>query len=139
MIRESRRLVGLIAICVSGVIGSLPELASALETANTLMGLDGMVLRAGGIFRDPGSFGETNGNDGYNTFQFGAFAINNAVTTGKGKYDAFRFQKTDVGDCCISHNSRINSNTPETVVDPTATPVAVSLLGNPTSSSTSNY
>ena len=123
--------------CVVCGIGCLPRSATALDTPNTLMGIDGMVLRAGGIFRDPGSFGDVNGNDGFNTFQFGSFAVNNAVTTGKGKYDAFRFQKTATGDCCISHNARFNSNTPETIIDATANPPSVSYL--PLSSNASNY
>ena len=110
-----RRLFCILSIGLLAAVGPLPRPASAFDTANTLMGIDGMVMRAGGIFRDPGSFGMTNGNDGFNTFQFGSFSVNNAVTTGMGKYDAFRFQKTAVGDCCISHNARLHSDTPESV------------------------
>ena len=57
------------------------------------MGIDAMVMRAGGIFRDPGSFGMTNGNDGFNTFQFGSFAVNNAVTTGMESTIHFVFRR----------------------------------------------
>jgi hypothetical protein len=103
--------------------------ASALDTPNTLMGIDGLVLRGAGLFRDPGSFAGANGNDGFNTFQFGSFAVNNPITTGFGKYDSFRFQKTDIGDCCISHNARYNSNTPEHMIDSTTTPQSVSYIG----------
>ena len=63
--------------------GTLPQLArAALDTPNTLFGIDGMVLNAGGLFRDPSSFGTANGNDGFNSFQFGSFTINAPVTFG---------------------------------------------------------
>ena len=90
------------------------------------MGIDGMVLTAGGLFRDPGSFTyhnlplDNNGlpiADGFNTFQFGGFTINNPITTGYGRYDAFRWQKASAGDCCISHNARLHSDTPDNVTN----------------------
>ncbi len=112
---EMRRLVCVVTVGLAAVFGGRPQALYAFDTANTLLGIDAMVMKAGGIFRDPGSFGQTNGNDGFNTFQFGAFAVNNPVTTGYGKYDSFRFQKTGTGDCCISHNARMHSDTPESV------------------------
>src|SRR4051794_7550529 len=129
MSKEFRRLIYAAFVCVLG-FGSTPRLAWALDTPNTLMGIDAMVLRAGGIFRDPGSFGNTNGNDGYNTFQFGGFNVNNSITTGYGKYDAVRFQKNQVGDCCISHNARFHSDTPESIVDASQNPPATAIIGS---------
>ena len=124
------RLVCLTVTFFAVVAGSLPRSASAMDTPNTLMGIDGMVLNAGGIFRDPGSFSAANGNDGFNTFQFGTFSINPPITTGYGKYDAFRFQKTAAGDCCISHNARVHSDTPETIDDPVNAPTTTRLVGD---------
>ncbi len=130
MNRKMRRLIAVVAACFLCALAWFPQLASALDTPNALMGIDGMVLQAGGIFRDPGSFNAANGNDGFNTFQFGAYAVNAPITTGMGKYDAFRFRKTDIGDCCISHNARFNSNTPEHMIDSTTTPQTVSYITN---------
>lgn len=115
MSNEARRVICVVTMGLSAILAGSPRVGRAFDTANTLMGIDGMVMKAGGIFRDPGSFGQTNGNDGFNTFQFGSFSVNNPITTGYGKYDAFRFQKTGTGDCCISHNARLHSDTPESV------------------------
>ncbi len=71
------------------------------------MGIDAMVLNHAGLFRN------ATPNDGFNTFQFGGFNINNPVTTGYGRYTAFRWRKDQAGDCCISHNARLHSDTPE--------------------------
>lgn len=101
------RLVGWVVICLTFASGHLQQSASALDTPNTLLGIDAMVLNHAGLFRN------ATPNDGFNTFQFGTFAINNPVTTGYGRYTAFRFQKSATGDCCISHNARLHSDTPE--------------------------
>lgn len=122
MMRNSGRLVGFTAVCFLLSLHACPPAANAMDTPNLILGVDGMVLRAGGLFRDPGSFEAVNGNDGFNTFQFGTFTIANPITTGLGKYDAFRWQKTGEGACCISHNSRVHSDTPETIDDPVGAP-----------------
>ena len=123
------RLVCLAGACLAFAYACLPQCATALDTPNTLFGIDAMVLRAGGLFRDPGSFATVNGNDGFNTFQFGGFSINNPITTGYGKYDAFRFQKNLTGDCCIAYNARLHSDTPETIDDPVNNPGASRIVG----------
>lgn len=130
MICNLRRLVSLAVACFLLALVSLDQVASAQDTPNLIMGVDGMVLRAGGLFRDPASFEVPNGNDGFNTFQFGTFNISNPITTGMGKYDAFRWQKTGTGACCISHNSRVHSDTPETIDDPVGAPNTFRLLDN---------
>lgn len=122
------RLLGLAAASFVLSFCALPQASHSMDTPNLIMGVDGMVLRAGGLFRDPGSFEAVNGNDGFNTFQFGTFTINNPITTGQGKYDAFRWQKTGTGACCISHNSRIHSDTPETIDDPVGAPGSFRLV-----------
>jgi hypothetical protein len=71
------------------------------------MGIDALVLNHAGLYRN------ATPNDGFNTFQFGGFSINNPVTTGYGRYTAFRWRKDQAGDCCISHNARLHSDTPE--------------------------
>ena len=90
-----------------------------------------MTLTAAGLFRDPGSFPyhnlplDNNGApiaDGFNTFQFGGFTINPPITKGYGQYDAFRWQQTSAADCCISHNAREHSDTPDNVTNATASP-----------------
>ena len=112
--------------------------SAALDTPNVLMGIDGMTLTAGGLFRDPASFTfhnlplDDNGApiaDGFNTFQFGGFSINNPLTTGYGRYDAFRWRKDQAGDCCISHNARFHSDTPDNVSNVTASPQVVQRVG----------
>src|SRR5256885_5472704 len=124
MTTETRRLVRLAIVGLVAASSLIPQSkAAALDTPNALMGIDAMVLRAGGIFRDPGSFGSANGNDGYNTFQFGGFNVNNSITTGFGKYDAARFQKNQAGGCCISHKARFPSDTPEFTHGPNKNPV----------------
>jgi hypothetical protein len=138
MIRESRRLIGVVAVFLLYAIGYLPQPANALDTPNTLIGIDGMTLTAGGLFRDPGSFPyhnlplDMNGApiaDGFNTFQFGGFTVNPPITTGYRQYDAFRWQKTSAGDCCISHNARIHSDTPDNVTNATASPQTIERVG----------
>jgi hypothetical protein len=99
-------------------MGYFAPAASALDTPNVLMGFDGMALNHFGLFRNP-----TGGQpaDGFNTFQFGGFSIANPLTTGNaygnqlkyGRYTAYRFQKNAVGDCCISQNARIHTDSPE--------------------------
>ena len=131
MTRRLRRLVCLVVtlscVCRSAVFRSC-SLRPFDDTPNTLMGIDGMVLTAGGLFRDPASFTyhnlplDDNGApiaDGFNTFQFGGFSINPPITTGYKQYDAFRWQKTAAGDCCISHNARLHSDTPDNVTNAT--------------------
>src|SRR5262245_23039790 len=122
MTSKLSRLFCLIGFCLTCAIGSLPRFASALDTPNTLMGIDGMVLTASGLFRYPAIFTYHNlplNNvgapipDGFNTFQFGGFSINPPITTGYGQYDAFRWQKTSAQDCCISHNARFHSDSPD--------------------------
>ena len=138
MTSKRYRLIGLVGLCLASAVGNLPKPASALDTPNTLMSIDGMVLTAGGLFRDPASFPYHNlplNNvgapiaDGFNTFQFGGFSINPPITTGYGQYDAFRWQKTSAQDCCISHNARFHSDSPDNVSNVTATPQVVQRVG----------
>jgi hypothetical protein len=107
MISKLCRLLCYVGICLAFAVGCLPHIAGALDTANTLMGIDAMTLNHAGLFRN------ATPNDGFNTFQFGGFSINNPVTTGYGRYTAFRWRKDQAGDCCISHNARLHSDTPE--------------------------
>src|SRR4029079_2464623 len=132
-----RRLTCTALVCALA-LGWVPGQASALDTPNTLMSIDGMVLTAGGVFRDPQSFTyhnlplDTNSApiaDGFNTFQFGGFTINNPITTGYGRDDAFRWQKSVASDCCISHNARRHSDTPDTVKNVAANPQTVGRVG----------
>jgi hypothetical protein len=85
---------------------ALPQRANALDTANVLMTIDGMVLNHNGLFRNASPA------DGFNTFQFGPilFSGNN---TALGRYKSFFFIKNATGDGGISSNVRMNSTTPE--------------------------
>ena len=38
--------------------------------------------------------------------------------------------KTAAGDCCISHNARVHSDTPETIDDPVNSPTTTRLVGD---------
>jgi hypothetical protein len=99
-----RRLIcGMFIVCV---MGGITQSASALETPNVLMAIDGMVLNHNGLFRN------ATPADGFNTFQFGPilFSGNN---TALGRYKTFFFVKNGEGDGGISHNARLNSSTPE--------------------------
>jgi PEP-CTERM motif len=121
--------------------GAVPQPVSAdnfPNTPNTLMAIDGMTLTAAGLFRDPGSFPyhnlplDNNGApiaDGFNTFQFGGFNISPPITKGYGQYDAFRWQQTSAADCCISHNARYHTDTPDNVVNPSASPQTTTRVG----------
>jgi hypothetical protein len=107
MSNKLRQMLCLVVLWLIYAIGGLPQSAIALDTANTLMGIDALVLNHAGLYRN------ATPNDGFNTFQFGGFSINNPVTTGYGRYTAFRWRKDQLGDCCISHNARLHSDTPE--------------------------
>jgi hypothetical protein len=130
-----------IAVLIVAVV-NLPQLARADQfpnTPNVLMDIDGMTLTAGGLFRDPGSFGYHNlplnpstgapMADGFNTFQYGGFGINTPITAGYKQYDAFRWQQTSAASCCISHNARLHSDTPDNVTNATSTPQTVTRVG----------
>jgi hypothetical protein len=85
--------------------GCLPQSASALDTPNLLMGIDGMAMHGLGLFRNNPS-----ANDGVNTFQFGPVLF---AAGQQGRYKSFFFVKNGVGDGGISHNARFHSDTPE--------------------------
>ena len=106
MSKELRRSVYAVLVC-GLAFAWMPRAVIALDTPNTLIDIDAMTLQHAGLFRN------ATPNDGYNTFQFGSFVVANPITTGYGKYTAFRFQKTVAGDCCISHNARNHSDTPD--------------------------
>lgn len=91
------------AVAITSSISSF-----ALDTPNSIMGIDAMVIGHAGLFRngDP--------NDGFNTFQFGTFATAGASL---GRYHSFYLVKTGDGACCISHRNRIETFTPEVFVD----------------------
>lgn len=100
------RVAFVFVVCLVAANGLQPQLARALDTANTLMGIDGMVLNHFGLFRnDP-----ARPLDGINTFQFGPIAFAQGTL---GRYKSFIFVKNGAGDGGISHNARLNSNTPE--------------------------
>jgi hypothetical protein len=112
------------------VIGLLPHAASALDTPNVLMGIDGMVVNASGLFRDPAALGG-NAADGFNTFiyfNFGYFAGM------EGRYKSFYVFDNVVDPNTtnnfggISHNARYHSDTPETFVPGGNAPVAAAPL-----------
>lgn len=75
MSRNLNGWVGLIAVGLGALWGSLPSSAGALETPNTLLTIDGMALNHQGLFRS------ANPADGYNTFSFGPFAASGQNTT----------------------------------------------------------
>jgi hypothetical protein len=60
--RKMSRLIGLVVAGVAFSVMCCPQSASALDTPNTLMVIDGMTLNHAGLFRsaDPA--------DGFNTF-----------------------------------------------------------------------
>jgi hypothetical protein len=96
-------------VCWVGLVclmGGLAQSASALDTPNVLMAIDGMTLNHQGLFRSGTPA------DGFNTFSFGPFATVGAFTE-VGRYKAFHFLTTGVGDKGISHNARNHSDTPE--------------------------
>jgi hypothetical protein len=101
-----RRFAFVIIGCVVAAVGSPSQSASALDTPNALMGVDGMVMLHYGLFRNDPAIAL----DGINTFQFGPIAF--AAGT-QGRYHSFYFVKNGEGDGGISHNARNNSNTPE--------------------------
>ncbi len=69
--------------------GSSPHTANALDTPNVLMGIDGMVMHASGLFRAPGSIPGAVSDDGSNTFVFFNFAqrcpVGRAVPSNGGR------------------------------------------------------
>ena len=85
--------------------GSLAQSAAALDTPNTLMAIDAMVMTHQGLFRngDP--------HDGFNTFQFGAMQTQAGT---QGRYRSFYAVGQGTGENGgVSHNARFNSNTPQ--------------------------
>jgi hypothetical protein len=105
----SRNLNGWIGLIVFGtgvLLGNLPGSTCALETPNTLLTIDGMVLNHQGLFR------AANPADGYNTFSFGPFAATGNLTT-LGRYKSFHFLTTGTGDKGISNNARMHLDSPE--------------------------
>lgn len=106
MSRNLNGWVGLIAVGLGALWGSLPSSAGALETPNTLLTIDGMALNHQGLFRS------ANPADGYNTFSFGPFAASGQNTT-LGRYKSFHFLTTGTGDKGISNNARLHLDSPE--------------------------
>jgi hypothetical protein len=107
MIRRLCCSVSWIVLCLALVAGSLPHAASALDTPNVLMTIDGMTMLAQGLF--------VNGTpaDGFNTFRFGPPQYAGGTL---GKYRSFFYVKsTGTTEASgISHNARYHSDTPET-------------------------
>lgn len=108
MTSEMRRSVCLIVGCLLSAISYPPGTATALDTANMLMGIDGMVILHSGLFRTGTP------NDGVNTFSFGTFQTGAGSL---GRYHSFLLLETGDGDCCISHRDRLESWTPTTFID----------------------
>lgn len=110
-----RRSVCCVASLVVLAYSCQPQTTQALDTANTLMAVDGMTILHAGLFRNGTP------NDGFNTFQFGAFAT---AAASLGRYHSFYLVKTGDGACCISHRNRIETFTPEVFVDTDYTSVS---------------
>jgi hypothetical protein len=108
MASEVRRRLCLVAFCLAPAIGYPPKSTSALDTANVLMGIDGMVMTHQGLFRN------ATPNDGAQTFSFGTFQ---AAPGTLGRYKSFYLVETGEDDCCISHRIRLESWSPEVFVD----------------------
>lgn len=106
MTRKMGWWIGLATAFVVTAVAWSPRSAIALDTPNTLMTIDGMVLNHQGLFR------AANPADGYNTFSFGPFAAT-GNSTALGRYKSFNFLTTGVGDKGISHNAINHSDTPE--------------------------
>src|SRR4051812_23105491 len=103
MSNDIRRLIRMVCVCVVAFVG--PAVTTyALDTSNTLMTIDAMVMDHQGLFR------AANPADGYNTFSFGPFG---SAAGALGKYKSFYFVTTGVGDKGISNNARLHSDTPE--------------------------
>jgi hypothetical protein len=108
MIVKLPPLFALIIYGFASSIAVLPQSARALDTANVLMGIDGMVMLHAGLFRNGTP------NDGYNTFQFGTFQ---AAAGTLGRYQSFYLVETGEGACCIAHRIRLESFTPQVFVE----------------------
>ncbi|MGD9634746.1 MAG: hypothetical protein AB7G28_08790 [Pirellulales bacterium] len=112
MIRNLRRLNWLNTACLFMVMAWLPQAARALDTANVLMNIDGMVINHQGLFRNfsPG--------DGPQTFSYGTFQTGAGT---QGRYKSFFLVipggATDNDSCCISHRIRQESWGPETFLE----------------------
>ena len=78
--RKWHRLAGLVTVPFLSAIAFLPQAASALDTANVLMNIDGMVITHQGLFRN------FTPADGAQTFSYGIF---NTVAGTQGRYKSF--------------------------------------------------
>jgi hypothetical protein len=100
----------MVGLVVALVAGPAPRRADALDTPNTLMGIDGMTINHNGLFRN------NTPNDGFNTFVFFAASHQPGHT---GRYESFYLydQNVDANDPNnfggISHNARYHSDSPE--------------------------
>ncbi len=114
---SSLRRFGCLAISfLAAALALLPLSASALDTPNTLMAVDGMVMAHQGLFRNGTP------HEGFNTFQFGSVL---SAAGSQGRYKTFYFvdqSATESGG--VSHNARYNSNTPDAFVSPNYLTVA---------------
>jgi hypothetical protein len=104
MVSNKNRWLCLIGFCLALGIGGLPQSATAQDTPNVLMTIDGMTMLHAGLFRNNAV------HDGFNTFQFGPVLF--AAGT-LGKFKSFYFVKNGTGDGGISHNARMHSDAPE--------------------------
>jgi hypothetical protein len=90
--------------CLATGFGILAPSARALDTPNVLMAVDAMVMNHQGLFRN------ATPHDGFNTFQFGPVQ---AAAGSLGRYESFVFVGLGTGEGGgISHNARMNTNTP---------------------------
>lgn len=112
MIRNLRRLNWWVQACLWSALVCLPQAVYALDTANVLMNIDGMVINHQGIFRN------FTPADGAQTFSYGTF---NTAAGSQGRYKSFFLVipggPQDLDGCCISHRIRLESWGPETVLD----------------------
>lgn len=110
--------LSLIAVTLLAVIDWLPQSASALDTANTLMNIDGMVINHQGLFRN------ATPADGAQTFSYGTFQVAGGT---QGRYKSFYMLipggSADLDGCCISHRIRTESWGPQTVTEVGPPPV----------------
>jgi len=104
MTSKLTRLICSVCFSLAIGIGCLPQSATAQDTPNVLMTIDGMTMLHAGLFRsNPVA-------DGFNTFQFGPVLF---AAGQQGKFKSFFFVKNGAGDGGISHNARFHSDSPE--------------------------
>jgi hypothetical protein len=100
MFRKLNRQLGFVLLLAC----SLSHPASAIESPNVIMGIDGMAISHAGLFRNASP------NDGFNTFRFGPMA---SAAGSLGRYKSFYFIQTAPGSAGLITYGRTISSSPE--------------------------